>query len=286
MVCLLNLLTEHVLSCGPSAQTLTPPPVAPPLPPPAPDFGPLQSLVDELVEGIEREGAVAVKDVGKIFHFNLITDGKPTLNFALNLKDGNGSVEFDPPDNLVSDAKLSMTMEKFISLADGSLNGMSAFINGDLTITGDLMSVMKLEGALKKFRRPTAPGLTAAPIPPAAAALDPLQGLLDEIMEGIRREGPAVVKEIGAIYQFKLIVDGKPNLNFALNLKDGSGAVELNPPDSLAANAKITMKMDKFISLANGSLDGMTAFLNGYMTIRGDIMSAIKLEGAMKKFRK
>lgn len=285
MVCLLNLLTKHVLSCGPSAQTLTPPPAAPPLLPPAPDFGALQSLVDELVEGIEREGAVAVKDVGKIFHFNLITDGKPTLNFALNLKDGNGSVEFDPPDSLVSDAKLSMTMEKFISLADGSLNGMSAFINGDLTIKGDLMSVMKLEGALKKFRRPTAPGLPAAPTPPVAA-LDPLQQLLDQIMEGIRREGPVVVKEIGAIYQFKLIADGKPNLKFALNLKDGSGAVELNPPDSLAANAKITMKMDKFISLADGSLDGMSAFLNGHMTIRGDIMSAIKLEGAMKKFRK
>merc|ERR1712179_786668 len=129
--------------------------------------------VDELVEGIEREGAAAVKEIGKIFHIVLSSSGQPALNFALNLKDGNGSVEFDPPDSFVSTAKITMNLDTFLDIANDNLDGMTAFMNGNLTIKGDLVSVMHL--AVTPAKATTPP---AAPTLPAAAGRDlgPLQG--------------------------------------------------------------------------------------------------------------
>ena len=47
-----------------------------------------------------------------------------------------------------ADGTINMSLENFMALADGTLDPMGAFMDGTLSIDGDMGAVMALQGAL------------------------------------------------------------------------------------------------------------------------------------------
>ena len=63
------------------------------------------------------------------------------------------------------------------------------------------------------------------------------------------------------------------------------GATSLVSDSKDAADTTIKVSWDDFQSLANGSLDGMTAFMTGKLKVEGDMGNAMQLQGIFAKLR-
>jgi putative sterol carrier protein len=71
---------------------------------------------------------------------------------------GEGVVVLDGVDNRVSeedgpaDTTLKVSWEDWQALAEGRLDGMTAFMMGKLKVEGDMSNAMQLQGVLSKLR--------------------------------------------------------------------------------------------------------------------------------------
>ena len=52
-----------------------------------------------------------------------------------------------------------------------------------------------------------------------------------------------------------------------------------------AADTTIRVSWDDWQALANGQLDGMTAFMQGKLKVEGDMSNAMQLQGVLAKLR-
>ena len=82
--------------------------------------------------GIGKTVKIDLGDAGKIF-----IDGASTPNTVSN-------------DDNAADATVSISWDDFISLSEGKLDPMMAFMQGKLKIAGDMMLVQKLAPLLKR----------------------------------------------------------------------------------------------------------------------------------------
>ena len=82
--------------------------------------------------GLGKTVKLDLGDVGKIY-----IDGASTPNTVSN-------------DDKPADATVSMNWDDFMSLSDGKLDPMMAFMQGKLKITGDMMIAQKLAPLLKR----------------------------------------------------------------------------------------------------------------------------------------
>ena len=87
----------------------------------------------------------------------LTTQLTSSFGSTINLNMGDdGMVHIDgnqmPPaislDDLEADGTINMSLENFMALADGTLDPMGAFMDGTLSIDGDMGAVMALQSAL------------------------------------------------------------------------------------------------------------------------------------------
>ena len=87
----------------------------------------------------------------------LATQLTSSFGSTVNLNMGNdGMVHIDgnqtPPaislGHADADGTINMSLENFMALADGTLDPMGAFIDGTLSIDGDMGAVMALQSAL------------------------------------------------------------------------------------------------------------------------------------------
>ncbi len=99
----------------------------------------LEKLTAGVTNALSSEAAL-----GNTIKFNL--DGAGTI-----FVDGTGN------DNVVSnndgeaECTISMTLEDFQSIAAGSLDAMSAYMNGKLKVEGDMVIAMKLQPLLSRL---------------------------------------------------------------------------------------------------------------------------------------
>ncbi|WP_298163284.1 SCP2 sterol-binding domain-containing protein [Brevundimonas sp.] len=82
--------------------------------------------------GLGKTVKIDLGDVGKIF-----IDGAAVPNTVTN-------------DDKPADATVSMTWDDFMSLSEGKLDPMMAFMQGKLKIAGDMMIAQKLAPLLKR----------------------------------------------------------------------------------------------------------------------------------------
>lgn len=80
----------------------------------------------------------AAKDLSAVFQFN-VTDAEP---FALTIQSGVCTASDGMNDS--ADITLVVDADTLLSLSDGSLDGMQAFMAGKLRVEGDMMLAMKL----------------------------------------------------------------------------------------------------------------------------------------------
>ena len=82
-------------------------------------------------------------------------------------------------------------------------------------------------------------------------------------------------------------VDGKRvKIDFAdagvVMLDGAAGAVTEEDGD---ADTTIKVSWDDWEAMANGQLDGMTAFMTGKLKVEGDMSNAMQLQGVLAKLR-
>ncbi|KAI9594651.1 SCP2 sterol-binding domain-containing protein [Syncephalis fuscata] len=84
-----------------------------------------------------------------------------------------------------------------------------------------------------------------------------------------------LVKDTKAIFVFDVKTAGG-QVKHTLNLKDGKGS----SAEGAAAKSDITISVDEkpFVELASGKLKGQQAFMKGIIKIKGNMMTAMKLD--------
>ncbi|CAL8082596.1 unnamed protein product [Orchesella dallaii] len=101
----------------------------------APAFAMLQARLDE-------DGANLVKKVNGVYCFKVVgADGKEA-HWIVDVKNGNGKVEFDGKGN--ADVTLQTSDQDLMDLMAGTLNAQKAFFQGKLKIKGNMGLAMKL----------------------------------------------------------------------------------------------------------------------------------------------
>lgn len=68
-------------------------------------------------------------------------------------------------------------------------------------------------------------------------------------------------------------------------LLDGVANTVLNDADA-AADTTIAISWDDWVALASGTLDPMTAFMQGKLKIQGDMGLAMQMQGMLAKLKK
>ena len=82
-----------------------------------------------------------------------------------------------------------------------------------------------------------------------------------------------------------------PGKTVKLDFGGDEGVIYMDGANSLvsdsndAADTTIKVSWDDFQSLANGSLDGMTAFMTGKLKVEGDMSNAMQLQSVLGKLR-
>ena len=69
-----------------------------------------------------------------------------------------GTIMLDGKNNAVSeddgeaDTTISVSWDDWLALADGKMDGMTAFMTGKLKVAGDMSNAMQLQGVLAKLK--------------------------------------------------------------------------------------------------------------------------------------
>ncbi len=67
-------------------------------------------------------------------------------------------------------------------------------------------------------------------------------------------------------------------------LLDGKNS-QVSEDSAGAADTTIMVSWDDWQAMANGQLDGMTAFMTGKLKVEGDMSNAMQLQGVLAKLR-
>lgn len=100
-----------------------------------------KEVFSELKTRLEAKGAQQLSNSQGIYQFNLT--GDDAANYHVRVTESTAEVE----EGTASDAGVTITMtaEDFKALAQGSLNPMSAFMSGKLSVAGDMSMALKLQ---------------------------------------------------------------------------------------------------------------------------------------------
>ena len=158
---------------------------------------------------------------------------------------------------------------------------VSAFMQGLLVVTGDQMMVMKLavmQPVLKEAQENATKGGTAStdaeePELPGAAIFREASKLLTV----------EHVAQVQGVFQLDITQNGETVTQWVLDLKTGSGGVQLGAADD--ANTTVTLSEDTLMQWLNQEVDPVSAFMQGLLTVTGDQMMVMKL-GVMQPILK
>ncbi len=189
-----------------------------------------------------------------------------------------------------ADATLELSDTSYVALQKGEADPIKLFSTGKLKVTGDMMSVNKLEGLLKMpFERvmaeaeargtggsrtkPSTDGGEPAD-PPAAAPKqhEPLAPKLFEALGKRLQEQPSLSKEVDAVLQFYV---RDPDSKWVVDLKYEPPAFKSGETDG--ATTTITIADADLARLSSGEATPQSLFQRGALRVDGDIEPAHRL---------
>lgn len=97
-----------------------------------------------------------VEEIGCVYQFNI---GQGSV-WYLDLKTGRGQAGKGPPTVCPPDTTISLTPEDLQALFSGEVTPFNAYMQGRLTIVGDVRLAMKLQGVIDRIRQPRGPAKT------------------------------------------------------------------------------------------------------------------------------
>lgn len=89
---------------------------------------------------------------------------------------------------------------------------------------------------------------------------------------------PEILQGFEALYCLKL--SGEGGGTHYLQIREGKAAL-LNGPDGVAT-ATVSLAAKDFLALANRTTSGMSLFMEGKITIEGDMATALRLESLLR----
>ncbi|XP_067952015.1 peroxisomal multifunctional enzyme type 2-like [Watersipora subatra] len=92
-----------------------------------------------------------------------------------------------------------------------------------------------------------------------------------------KRLTPAVIKKVGAVFQFNITQEGKVAETWTVDMKTPPGAVYVGEPKQGKPGVTLTISDDDLLAMASGKLDGQKAFSTGRLKLKGNIMLSMKL---------
>jgi putative sterol carrier protein len=100
---------------------------------------------------------------------------------------------------------------------------------------------------------------------------------VQEALENIRNADPARIGDIDAVILFDLSGDGGGQWT----LKLASGSIELEEGETTSPSMTLSMDASDFVSMVNGELNAMAAFMQGKIKVSGDMSLAMKLQSML-----
>ena len=97
-----------------------------------------------------------VQDVGCVYQFNIGEDD----TWYMDLKTGCGQAGKGPPTACPPDAVISLSPEDLEALFSGALTPFNAYMQGKVTIVGDVRLAMKLQSVVDRLKQPRASAKT------------------------------------------------------------------------------------------------------------------------------
>lgn len=228
----------------------------------------IQEIFSE-IEKAQKTDPTLVQKIGGVFHFK-INDKSYTVDF----KNAGGSVKTGAPEK--ADVTMTLGESDFVNLMTGKVNGQNLFMQGKLKIQGNMGLAMKLDKLPKKKvedSKPAATSSTGSSSSSSGASGFKAAAVFDELTKRIAST-PALVQQIGGIYQFEITKDGKTQSWF-VDLKNGKGSVGEGKNDK--ADCTLSTSDDDFVGMMTGKLNSQQLFMQGKLKIKGNMGLAMKL---------
>jgi 3-hydroxyacyl-CoA dehydrogenase/3a,7a,12a-trihydroxy-5b-cholest-24-enoyl-CoA hydratase len=222
-----------------------------------------------------KENPSVAEKAQTVFQLKL---SEPDSLWTIDLKAGNaGAGETAKPD-----ATLQLSEANYLALQKGEADPLKLFSGGKLKVSGDMMSVNKLEAlgampfdlVLEKAEARIAGGGDASAAAPAAApqAREPLASKLFEALGKRLEEQPGLADEVGAVLQFYV---RDPESKWVVDLKNQPPALRAGETDG--ATTTITIADADLAELNSGGTTPQSLHQQGKLRVDGDVQPAHRL---------
>ena len=92
-----------------------------------------------------------VQEIGCVYQFNISGDEEV---WYLDLKNGRGRAGKGPPLGCTPDAVISLSSEDMQALFAGEMTAFNAYMQGRVTVEGDVRMAMKLQSVVERMKQP------------------------------------------------------------------------------------------------------------------------------------
>jgi 3-hydroxyacyl-CoA dehydrogenase/3a,7a,12a-trihydroxy-5b-cholest-24-enoyl-CoA hydratase len=237
--------------------------------------GPVEPTAADVIAAANQylaENPGIAEEAQAVFQLNL---SDPSSTWTIDLKAGTATAGAATK----PDATLELKDADYVALQKGEADPIKLFSTGRLKVTGDMMSVNKLEGLLKMpFELVTAQAEARAGEGTGAGGAEAPDGAVEataaDIIAAIDhyvQDHPAIAEKARTVFQLQL---SDPDSVWTIDLNGGStGPGETAKPD-------VTLKLSEanYVALQKGEADAMKLFTTGKVKVAGDMMAVNKLE--------
>lgn len=217
-------------------------------------------IFERIRKGVERHPEV-VQSTKAVVKYNISgKDGSEV--WFLDLKNGKGAVTTSSQEKV--DCEISMSAEDFIGFAEGTVDPMEAFMGGKLKIKGNLMIAQKMQDLFEQLDEEEGSEEFKA------------DAVFSQMKERLSND-PSLVRRVNGVFAFTITKEGGSK-TFLVDLKNDSGSITEGDGK---ADCSIELSDDDFVQLMRGELHPQTAFMEGKLKLKGNIMMTQKLEFLM-----
>lgn len=143
-----------------------------------------------------------------------------------------------------------------------------------------------ISGGCVELHEAVSPPVVSAPQPPLGSSLELDAELKTDLvfagMQSRVEDMPELASKVKAIYEYNILLKGKPAAVWTLDLKNGKGAVYKGQPKEGKANCVITIEDDDMFNMAVGQLDPQRAFMTGKLKVKGNLLLMQRLRELLK----
>ncbi|KAL3199158.1 hypothetical protein MRX96_014122 [Rhipicephalus microplus] len=251
---------------------------------PPPPNEPPNTIKSDFIFGIfieyQKQEPQIASIVKTVFHWIILQDGKKATEWTVDLKTGKGDLYKGPPKGIKADVAITIDDEDVIQLMLGKLNPQKAFMTGRLKIRGNIMLTQRFNLLWQEILK-SGRVVELKLMSPLLSDGKPLSKELWSdcaffVLTKKLAHMPDLAPKVKAIYEWRILKDGKEASKWTLDLKNGIGAVYRGNPRDASSDCTVIMDDDIFANLVAGRVTPQVAF-SKFVKVEGKKELADKL---------